>query len=166
MVEAIGVEGIQNNSDLIDFGMWTNTLPGWGGSGFASQAHDYKTRTVTLLWNGPAIALDRMIAEGKARGITVVVIPVDYTQDGIDRVGNDLDGKTFDTPQGVWEVAWVSGPEVFHPQITVYGNFPDREEQLTEESREVIRVAASQVAAAGAPGVPVEVADEPEGVLL
>jgi len=166
MVEAIGVEGIQNNADLIDFGMWINSLPGLGGSGYLTQAHYHETRTVTLLWNGPSDVLDRIIAEGEDCGITVVVIPVDYTQDGIDQVRKDLEGRSFDTPQGVWEVVGVYDPSVFDPQIEVSGYFADREEKLTEESREVIEVAASEIAAAGAPGVPVEVTDHGPGVVL
>ena len=159
MVEAVGVEGVKNNADLIDFGMWINNLPGLDGSGYVDKANDYRTRTTTLLWNGSSSLQDQIIAEGQARSITVRVHGVDYTNTGIEQAVHDLMGLSFDTPQGVWRVTSVAGPSFAKPQITVAGYFPNTEETPTDETVDVIRNTASDIAASGAPGVLVVIKD-------
>ena len=74
-VAEVGTAFLDTQNKLDDFGNWIEAQPGVGGSGYLSQINHPENGSVELLWHGHDGLLTKVLAEAKARGIPVTVVP-------------------------------------------------------------------------------------------
>jgi hypothetical protein len=65
---------MENDPDLMEFNTWRAVQPDAEQSGLVVAANDHAAKTCSVWWAGPETDfLDRMRAEARARGITLIV---------------------------------------------------------------------------------------------
>jgi hypothetical protein len=119
---AIGVRGMKNQEDLDAFKTWLIGRPGITAAGFYESAVDLKARKMTLQWHGSSPLQAQAVAEGRRRGLTVVVQHVSYTQASVQRAMNLLLDPKNSAKLGGFKVNSVAGPTVGNDRLTVTGS--------------------------------------------
>ena len=66
---------LEAQTRLDDFGTWIRAQPGAESNGYLGQVNDPASLSVKLLWHAHDGLLTKVLAEAKARGITVTVVP-------------------------------------------------------------------------------------------
>jgi hypothetical protein len=121
MKSAIGLQGMKNQEDLNAFKTWLITRPGIVDKGFYESAVDISSRRMTLQWHGTSPLQAQAVAEGKRRGLTVVVKSEPYTRASVERATRALlDPKNSARLHG-FRVTSVAGPTVGNDRLTVAG---------------------------------------------
>jgi hypothetical protein len=119
---------MENNPDLMAFNTWRAVQPDAERSGLVMAANDHATKSCSVWWAGPETDfLDRMRAEARARGITLLVNRATYSRQELQRavdliagggerlrqLGFDLRGIAWPTPEffGLTVIGAVLGDE-------------------------------------------------------
>jgi hypothetical protein len=118
----IGAQGMKNQEELNAYKTWLVTRPGIHEKGFYDSAVDIASRTMTLQWHGDSKLLTQAVAEGKRRGLNVVVKRVSYTQASVQKAMKALLDPKNAAKLGGFKVYSVAGPTVANDRLTVSGS--------------------------------------------
>jgi hypothetical protein len=118
-----------NDSELAAFNNWRAEQPDAERSGLVFAANDHAAKSCSVWWAGPETDfLDRMRAEARARGITLLVNRAPYSRQEI-RGAADL---IFSGRELLWQLGFdlqaVAGPTPEFLGLTVQGAVPGNEE--------------------------------------
>jgi hypothetical protein len=119
---AIGLKAMKNQEDLGAFKTWLISRPHIVDQGFYESAVDENARKMTLQWHGDSSLQAQAIAEGRRRGLTVVVKHVNYTQASVQRATKQLLDPRNAAKLGGFRVYSVAGPTVENDKLTVMGS--------------------------------------------
>jgi hypothetical protein len=121
MKATLGVQGMKNQEDLNAFKTWLIARPHVVDEGFYESAVDIAARRMTLQWHGSSPVQASAVAEGKRRGLTVVIKHVPYTRASVERATKLLLNPKNSAKINGFKVTSVAGPTDTDDRITVAG---------------------------------------------
>ena len=137
---------MQNDPDLMQFNSWRAVQPDAEDAGLVLTASDHASKSCSVWWAGPETDfLDRMRAEARARGITLIVKQAKYSKQERRRTTELIfQGKTA-LEQAGFELASVSGPTPDFQGFTVRGA-PLGDQEVQHLTPELVASARDAVA--------------------
>ena len=113
---------MENDSDLAAFNNWRAEQPDAKRSGLVFAANDHAAKSCSVWWAGPGTDfLDRMRAEARARGITLLVNRAKYSRQEIERAVAFIWGGQERLGQLGFGLQGVRGPTRAFFGLTVFG---------------------------------------------
>jgi hypothetical protein len=113
---------MENDPDLMAFNTWRAVQPDAERSGLVFAANDHAAKSCSVWWAGPETDfLDRMRAEARAHGITLLLNRATYSRQELQRAADLLFGGTERLRQLGFDLQALAGltPEFFG--LTVKG---------------------------------------------
>jgi hypothetical protein len=124
MKATLGVPGMKNQEDLNAFKTWLIARPHVVNQGFYESAVDIAHRRMTLQWHGTSPLQVAAVAEGRRRGLRIVVQHVPYTRASVERATKLLLNPKNSTKIKGFRVTSVAGPTDVDSRLTVAGTMP------------------------------------------
>jgi hypothetical protein len=116
------IAGVENDGALTSFNTWRAVQPDAERSGLVLTANDHATRTRSAWWAGPETDfLDRMRAEARARGITLIVNRAPYSMQVLERAVDLIFGASERLGQLGFDFQGIAGPTPDFLGLTVRG---------------------------------------------
>jgi hypothetical protein len=120
---------MENDSDLMAFNNWRAVQPDAERSGVVFTANDHAANSCSVWWAGPETDfLDRMRAEARARGITLLVNRAPYSIQEVRQAIDLIFGGTERLRQLGFDLQAIAGPTPEFFGLTVRGAVLGNEE--------------------------------------
>ena len=120
---------MENDPDLMAFNTWRAVQPDADRSGVVFAANDHAAKSCSVWWAGPETGFfDRMRAEARTRGITLLVIRAPYSRQQLRRATDLIFGGSERLRQLGFDLQAVAGPTPEFLGLTVRGAVPGNEE--------------------------------------
>jgi hypothetical protein len=111
-----------NDPDLMAFSRWRAMQPDAERSGLVFAANDHVAKSCSVWWAGPKTdLLDRMRAEARARGITLLVNRAPYSRQELQRARDRIWGARERLRQLGFDLQMLMGPRPDFFGLTVMG---------------------------------------------
>ena len=121
-----------NDPDLMAFNNWRAVQPDVERSGLIFAANDHAAKSCSVWWAGPGTEfLDRMRAEARARGITLLVNRAPYSRQELQRAVALIWGRWEQLGQLGFGLQMIAGPTPTFFGLTVAG-FVLRDEEAKQ----------------------------------
>jgi hypothetical protein len=113
---------MDNDSDLMAFNNWRAEQPGAEESGLVFAANDHAAKSCSVWWAGPETDfLDRMRAEARGRGITLLVNRAPYSRQELRRAVDLIFSGQERLRQRGFDLQAIAGPAPEFFGLTVRG---------------------------------------------
>jgi hypothetical protein len=101
---------------LLPFSAWIESLPDLKKSGYMAEVYNVDAGSMSLLWNGTSPLQDKIIKEGKNRGIEVTIRPWAYSRSPWESATKALWKQIKTDPAWAsFEVSDIVGVDLDHP---------------------------------------------------
>jgi hypothetical protein len=113
---------MENDPDLMAFNTWRAVQPDADRSGVVFAANDHAAKSCSVWWAGPETGFfDRMRAEARTRGITLLVIRAPYSRQQLRRATDLIFGGSERLRQLGFDLQAIAGPTPEFFGLTVRG---------------------------------------------
>jgi hypothetical protein len=137
---------MENDPDLMAFNNWRAEQPGAERSGLVFAANDHAAKSCSVWWAGPETCfLDRMRAEARARGITLLVNRAKYSRQELGQAVALIWGARERLGQLGFGLQAIAGPTSAFSGLTVVG-FVLGEEKATQLSPALVASVRDELA--------------------
>lgn len=139
-----------NQQVLMAFKSWLIVQPGIYEAGFVESANDLPTKSITLLWAGPASETQTTVVDHAAQmGITATIRPVKYDRAQLESGIKTLFANANDSRWGSFVIDGISATDMSHDGLTIYGSYTRANSLAPSPSLSSLADTATEILASG-----------------